>query len=179
MSPTAATPGGKNYPWKDVPSWTPLHRKLQQYSTAPLQRPTVDALHANLDGLASISTEFESPPKDSATLMAERPKISPEIPETPSVSIGNVRCEDSHSSDGNAVVGPVGHQPLMGAKTVFWLSLSHTHTDRQQASLLTTCLWGFAILSLPCSPKRATSRLTYLYPFHNAHSFMLTLVDRE
>ena len=37
-----------------------------------------------------------------------------------------------------------------------------THSDRQQASSLTTCLWDFDLLSLPCSLKRLTSILLSL-----------------
>lgn len=78
---------------EDVPSWFPLHRKLQQHSTAPLQRPTVDVLHASPSSLASTSIRFGPSPKDSTNLEAERLEISSEILETQSVAIDNVRCE--------------------------------------------------------------------------------------
>jgi hypothetical protein len=101
-TPTAATPGGKKYPWKNVPPWSPLHRKLRQRSTAPRQSPTVDALYAGPDSLAGSSTELESPSKDSTALIAERPNLSPEIPETPPAALKDVRREkDNHGEDGD------------------------------------------------------------------------------
>src|SRR5436309_10604531 len=35
-----ATHGGKHYLWKNVPTWSPLYRKLQQHPTTPPSHPT-------------------------------------------------------------------------------------------------------------------------------------------
>jgi hypothetical protein len=86
--------------WKNVPPWSPLHRKLQQHST-PLHNPTFDALQAGTDSVRSASTEFEPPPSDSQVPTAERPEISQEIPETPTVAVNNVRHEDNKSDNGD------------------------------------------------------------------------------
>jgi hypothetical protein len=93
------TPGGKKYPWKNVPSWSPLHRKLQQYSNKPFNNLTGNTLHADTDSVRSPSTEFEPAPKDSMALITQRLEGSPEIPETPVVALENLRREEGDYSD--------------------------------------------------------------------------------
>jgi hypothetical protein len=101
-SSTAVTHGGKNYPSKNVPHWSPLHRKLQEHSTTP-HSPTAGALHTDTDSPTSNSTEVEPAPKDSTVPIVERPEISPEIPETPAAALEDMRRkEDNNSDDGNA-----------------------------------------------------------------------------
>jgi hypothetical protein len=43
------------YPWKNVPPWSPLHRKLQQRSDKSLDNPSIDALHIRTDDLVQDS----------------------------------------------------------------------------------------------------------------------------
>ena len=79
-----------------------MYRKLQQHSTAPTYNPTLDALHTDTDSPRSNSTELEPSPEGSTVPVAERPKISPEIPETPTGALENMqREEDNDSDDGN------------------------------------------------------------------------------
>jgi hypothetical protein len=67
-----------------------LYRKLQ-----------VDALYTGTDSSRSPSTELEPAPKDSRAFVTERPENSPEIPETPTITLEKVaRKEDYHSEDG-------------------------------------------------------------------------------
>jgi len=84
-----------------------LYRKLQQHSATPLPHQlTVEAqaLHAGTDSLESASTESERPPKDSRDPVAERPETSPEIAETPTVTLESVRRgDDGHSDDGKSL----------------------------------------------------------------------------
>jgi len=54
-SSTAVTPGKKKYPWKNVPPWSPLYRKLQQRSDKSLDNPNVDTLHTSTDDLIQDS----------------------------------------------------------------------------------------------------------------------------
>src|SRR4051794_4242550 len=61
-SSAAVTPAGKKFPWKNVPPWSPLYRKLQLHSTTSLHNPTVDMLHAGSDSLGSTLTELEPLP---------------------------------------------------------------------------------------------------------------------
>lgn len=81
--------------WQNVPHWPPLYRKLQQHSTAPTYNPTLDALYTDTDSPRSNSTEFEPSPEGSTVPVAERPKISPEIPETPTDALENMQPEES------------------------------------------------------------------------------------
>jgi hypothetical protein len=79
-----------------------LYRKLQQRSDKPLDDPSVDALHTGTDSFRSPSTELEPAPKDSTAFVTERPENSPEIPETPEITLEKMRREgDDHSEDGN------------------------------------------------------------------------------
>jgi hypothetical protein len=103
-SSTAAASCEKKYPWKNVPSWSPLRRELQQHSTTRLHNPTVDALRSGTDSLGSPMTQFELPQKESRAFVAEQREISSEIPETPPVALENVGGkEDDHSEDGNTL----------------------------------------------------------------------------
>jgi hypothetical protein len=84
-----------------------LYGKLQQRSDKPLDDVSVDALHTGTDGSRSFSTELEPAPKDSRAFVTERPENSPEIPETPTVALEEMRRGDSE--DGNTPSHAYGH----------------------------------------------------------------------
>jgi hypothetical protein len=96
-----------------VPHWSLLYRRLRQRSNRP-HNPTIDALHASTDSLRSASVEIEPPPENSTAPIVERPAIWPEIPETPALTLENMRNEeDNNSYDDRDDV----HTPLLCSRT--------------------------------------------------------------
>jgi len=65
----------------------------------------VDGLHTGTNSLGSTSTAIKSPPRDSRALVAERPDISPEIPETPAVAFEDMRREEDHNGRTQTIAG--------------------------------------------------------------------------
>lgn len=63
--------------------------------------PTTDALHADIDRPTSNLIEVEPAPKDSTVPVVGRPKISPEMLETPAAALKNTHHEKDNSSDDN------------------------------------------------------------------------------
>src|SRR5947209_2575778 len=59
MSFAAVTPARKRFPWKNVPSWSPLYHKLQLHSTTSLHSPAVDTLHAGSDSRGSTEPDLD------------------------------------------------------------------------------------------------------------------------
>ena len=53
------------------------------------EKGDVNALHTGTDGSKSPSTELEPAPKDSRAFVIKRPENSPEIPETPIITLKN------------------------------------------------------------------------------------------
>jgi hypothetical protein len=98
-SSTAATYRGKHFPWKNVPTWSPLYCKLQRRSITPLHNPKADVPDSGTDSRRSASTEVEPPPKDSSASIAELADISTEIPETPTAVLDNMRHEEENNND--------------------------------------------------------------------------------
>jgi hypothetical protein len=163
-----------------------------------LQRPTVDALHAGLDGLASISTEFESPPKDSATLMAERPKIRQRFQRLHQSPLATCGVRTVIARMVMLWWGQLVIRPLWALRLSFGylsLSLSHTHThththtqrerERERERETTSKFIDNVSLGLRLYLAVMFSQASD-QPFgiplslpQCSYSFMLTLVDRD
>src|SRR5277367_6019446 len=93
--------GREEITFQESTPWSPYIPKLHRSPIEPLSEPPSCARRADTDNAEPILTTSESAPRDSRAFVIEQPKNSPEIPETLTVALENVRHEDDHSEDGN------------------------------------------------------------------------------
>jgi hypothetical protein len=101
-----------------------LYHKLQLHSTTSLHNPTVDTLHAGSDSRGST----------------ELTEISPEIPETPVITLENIRLHSTHDTssvetDNLQRIGPTNS--IVNADDSEEASLEITESSEQSLAAIT------------------------------------------
>lgn len=89
-----ATSGRKKHFWKNVPSWSPLNRKIQQHFNTPLRDSMADA---GTDSLGPTPIDVKPLPPKSRALVDEPANTLQEIPQRPIVTS---KDEEYHLEDG-------------------------------------------------------------------------------
>ena len=103
LSAAVAIPQRKTFPWKNVPSWSPLYKKLQRDPTSYLYNAALDIPHIDADSDNTTTSAFKCPLEEFTVIITDQSKHALEVPETPAATSITIRREGAYRNDGKVI----------------------------------------------------------------------------